>query len=304
MRLAFARAFRLQADRACFPYLPRLLLSAAAQLQVEVARVMLVLPDPAHTQSLIRMLGNRRARPIARDALFAIGAAALQALVSALSQANLQRHVRAHLPRSISRFDSAEATDFLLEQLEREGDGWVRFKIIRGLGQLRTHMSEPGRMRRALRCARYNLSRAVHFMAWQLAGERDHRSDPRLATPGGELLIAALRDKAEHAIDRAVRLVGLAHAPDIIHDIRRALAGQDRRRRADSIEVLVHDAPPDVARALSALLDDAPDYQRVARAAEALCEATTTGDYETRLSEAMLEDESEAVRSGRGLSRG
>jgi ATP/ADP translocase/HEAT repeat protein len=296
VRMAFARAFRLQADPACFPYLPRLLLSAAGQLQVEVARVMLALPDPAHAQPLIRMLGNRRARPIARDALFAIGAAALQALIDALSQPNLPRQVRAHLPRSISRFGTEEATDILLEQLEREVDGWVRFKIIRGLGQLRMHMSEPSRMRRALRRARHNLSRAVHFTAWQLAGERDHRSEPRLRTPGGELLIAALSDKAEHAIDRAVRLVGLAHAPDIIHDIRRALAGQDRRRRADSIEVLVHDAPPDIARALSALLDDAPASERVARAAEALREETTTGSYEARL-EAMLQDESEAVRS-------
>jgi hypothetical protein len=74
------------------------------------------------------------------------------------------------------------------------------------------------------------------------------------------------------------------------------LAGQDRRRRADSIEVLVHDAPPDIARALSALLDTAPAYERVARAAEALREETSTGNYETRL-EAMLKDESEAVRS-------
>jgi HEAT repeat protein len=114
--------------------------------------------------------------------------------------------------------------------------------------------------------------------------------------PGGELLIAALLDKELHAVDRAVRIVGLSIAPDVIHDIRRALAGNDRRRRADSIEVLVHEAPPDIARALSALLDDSPDLVRLARAAEALHEPIATGDYEARL-ELMLADESEAVRS-------
>jgi ATP:ADP antiporter, AAA family len=296
VRMAFARAFRLQADPACFPYLARLLLSAAPGLRVEVARVMLALPDPAHVPALIDMLSSRRTRLIARDALFAVGEPALRGLVEALADSALPRQLRAHLPRSISRFASDLATDRLLERLDVEDDGWVRFKIIRGLGQLRPYMREPQRMRRALRHARHNLSRAVHFGAWQFASERDHVRDPRLASAGGELLIAALRDKVAHAIDRAVRLVGLAHGPDVIHDIRRALAGHDRRRRADSIEVLVHDAPPDLARALSALLDSELDAACIARAAEALREPLAISSYELRI-EAMLADESEAVRS-------
>jgi HEAT repeat protein len=273
-----------------------LLVDAPPALQSDVARVMLAIPDPSHAPYLIQMLGTRRARPIARDALFAIGDEGLNALADALPRSDLPRQLRAHIPRSISRFDSVRATDVLLDQLEHEADGWVRFKIIRGLGQLRAQMRDPSRMRRATAIARQNLLRAVHFMAWRLADQRDQASDPHLATPGGELLVAALLDKESHAVDRAVRLVGLASGPDIIHDIRRALAGRDRRRRADSIEVLVSESPPDVARALAALLDDAPDMVRMARAADALHESLATGNYEARL-DAMLSDESEAVRS-------
>jgi hypothetical protein len=88
----------------------------------------------------------------------------------------------------------------------------------------------------------------------------------------------------------------------MIHDMRRALAGPDARRRADSLEVLLHQAPPDIARALSALLhaadgvDGTDDALRLARATEALHQRIPATDYQARL-EIMLADESEAVRS-------
>jgi AAA family ATP:ADP antiporter len=296
VRLAFARAFNLQAHPFCRAYLPRLLVAATPELELEVARIMRVLPDVAHVPYLLQMLDSRKARAVARDALVAVGPPALQALAAALADPDLPRALRAHLPRSISRFDTPEAADYLLDQLEHESDGWVRFKMIRGLGQLRSHFSQPARRRRALAQARQNLIRATHFLAWRIASERDRVDDPRLVTPGGDLLIAALRDKQAHAIDRAVRLVGLSHSPHMIHDIRRALAGNDARRRAESLEVLVHAAPPDITRALLALLDDRGDELRLARAAEALHERIPTSDYQARL-EIMLADESEAVRS-------
>jgi hypothetical protein len=298
-RLSFARAFRLQAHPFCLPMLPGLLVSAAPLLELEVARIMVAVPDAANVPHLVRMLDKRHVRQVARDALVAVGPPALQALGAAFAAPDLSRRLRAHLPRSISRFDSPAAADCLLDQLESESDGWVRFKVIRGLGQMRQYMSDTARMRRALAQARHNLSRATHFLAWRLASERDHAREPRLATPGGALLLAALRDKEAHAIDRAVRLVGLSHAAHMIHDIRRALAGPDPRRRADSLEVLVHQAPIEIARALTALLHGvggAEDALRLARATEALHERIQITDYQARL-EIMLADESEAVRS-------
>jgi hypothetical protein len=298
-RLTFARAFRLQGNPCCGCFLPGLLENAEPALEVEVARVMLSLPHAFYLPSLLQLLQSRHARAVARDALIAIGEPALDALAAALDDAELPRDLRAHLPRSISRFDSARAADIMLDRLEREPDGWVRFKLIRGLAQLRPFMQEAPRARRALALARTNLTQAVHFMAWRLANERDQQHDARLATPGGELLTAALRDKESHAIDRAVRLLGLLHKGDVFHNIRQALVSRDARLRADGIELLLHPAPSELAQALSALLERGRDEARLERAAAALDEVVATESYHKRL-ELMLADNSEAVRAVAG----
>ena len=298
-RLMFARAFRLHSGSCCAVYLPRLLVAAEPALELEVARVMLAMPNAQHIPSLLALLESRHARTVARDALVAIGEPALDALSAALDDDRLPRDLRAHLPRSISRFGVARAADVLLDRLEREGDGWVRFKLIRGLAQLRPHMPEPTRTRRVLALCRSNLVSAVHFMAWRLANERDQQHDPRLATPGGELLTAALRDKEAHATDRAVRLLGLLHTGNVMHNIRQALAGSDARLRADAIELLLHRTPGEIAQALTTLLEHGRDEQRLQRAADTLHERVATESYDQRLRQ-MLSDNSEAVREVAG----
>ena len=298
-RLKFARAFRLHGGPCCTGFLPMLLQDADHALEIELARVMLARPHLSHIPSLLRLLDSRHARAVVRDALVANGEPALDALAAALENTELPRELRAHLPRRISRFAAARATDLLLDRQERDGDGWVRFKLIRGLAQLRQFMQEPPRARRALALARTNMQHAVHFMSWRLANERDQQGDPRLATQGGELLTAALRDKEHHAIDRALRLLGLLHRSDVFHNIRQALASRDPRLRADGIELLLHGLPSELAQALSALLERGRDEVRLERAAEALGEPLSTESYERRL-ELMLNDNSEAVRAVAG----
>jgi AAA family ATP:ADP antiporter len=295
-RLSFARAFRLQGGASSVTYLPRLLPDAPPELELETARAMLATVDPSYVPFLLQMLDSRAARSVARDVLVAIGPIALGAVATALDDTSLPRSLRAHLPRSLSRFGSAEATDLLLDRLERERDGWVRFKIIRGLGQLRDHLDTPERQRRCSAVARSSLVQALRFLATRLENERDLRSHPQLATEGGELLISALRDKQAHAIDRAVRLIGLRHSANIIHSIRQGLAGRDPRLRGDASELLVHGAPRDLAVALSALLDTGPEDTRSSRAADALHVRLPTRSYEQRLAD-MLTGPSEAVRS-------
>lgn len=294
-RMAFARAFRLQGDSCCVRWLSHLYEGASPELEVEVARAMLAVPHADHVPALVRMLGSRSARAVAREALCAIGDPALQALARALEDRSLPRPVLAHLPRSISRFGSAAATDVLLDRLDREQDGWVRFKMIRGLGQLRQHLRAPARARRVLEHARRNLVRATHFMTLRIATELERRADPRIETRGGELLFVVLREKEEHAIDRAVRLVGLLHAANVIHNIRQALASGDPRLRADGVELLVHPAPAEIAQALTVLLGSGQDAARLERATAALGEPVARASYQQYL-RAMLEDDSEAVR--------
>jgi hypothetical protein len=296
VRLAYARAFRLQPDPRFVPQVARLAEQAGPELEHEVAQAMLAIADAAHIPQLLRMLDSRGSRAVAREALVAIGQPALAALAQAFTDPGLSRHLRAHLPRSVSRFGSAAAADILLDQLDREAHGWVRFKIIRGLGQLRQHTRDPQRARRVLGHARTNLSRALHYMAWRIATEDDHRLDPRLSTRGGELLLSVLREKELHATDRAVRLIGLLHSADVIHNIRQALASSDGRFRADAIELLVHVAPADLAQALSIMLARGADAPRLLQVSELLREPIRPSSYRERL-DMLLADASDPVRS-------
>jgi AAA family ATP:ADP antiporter len=296
-RIAFARAFRIHHNTHAVPHLIMLARDTTPELASEVACAMRDSPDPRFIPSLLDMLSCARARNAARDALVHIGPEALEALRKASSDLTLPRRVRTHFPRSISRFDSLPATELLLERLDLEPDGWVRFKIIRGLGQLRRHINQRAHGRRLFEHARRALRRAVHFMAFRIATERDQANGGRAKTKGAELLLAALHDKEQHAIDRAVRLIGLLHKADVIHNIRQALAGRSLRLRAESLELLVHRVPSDVSQALLALLDDTQDEgRRLAAAADALAYPVPQANYEERLA-LLLEDDSEAVRT-------
>lgn len=296
-RLAFARAFRIRRYAHAVPQLVLLAQDAPPDLAQETACAMQQSPHPSYIPSLLAMLAVGRARNSARTALVAIGPEALEALRTASADLTLSRRVRAHFPRSISRFDSPAATELLLERLDYEADGWVRFKIIRGLGQLRRQIQARAHSRRLFEHARTTLRRAVHFMAFRVATERDQAHADWAKTKGAELLVAALHDKEEHAIDRAVRLVGLLHKADVIHNIRQALAGTSHRLRAESLELLVNRVPSDIAQALLSLLDDTQDEgHKLARAADALNYPVPNARYEERLA-LLLEDDSEAVRS-------
>jgi AAA family ATP:ADP antiporter len=296
-RLAFARAFRIRRDARAVPQLLQLARRAPPELALETACAMRESPDPSYIPALLAMLPVGRARNTARDALVAIGPEALEALRKASSDLTLARRIRTHFPRSISRFDSSAATELLLERLDLESDGWVRFKIIRGLGLLRRHIQPRLHSRRLHEHARRTLRRAVHFMAFRIATERDQAHADWAKTKGAQLLLTALQDKEEHAVDRAVRLIGLLHKADVIHNIRQALAGTSARLRAESLELLVHRVPTDVAQALVALLDHTLDASRqLTLAANALDYPIPSWSYEERLA-LLLEDDSEVVRT-------
>jgi len=296
-RLMFARALRFSAGGPLAgELLPLLLVGADNELECEVARAMRAAPVMSYLTHLFQMLDSRAARSIARSALVALGEPALLALQAALRDPSTPRRLRAHIPRSISRFGTPAATDMLLDLLEHEEDGWVRFKVVRGLGVLRTHLNSRRRLRRIDAAVRGNLEQAIHFMSFRLDLARGQATDAQLSTSSGQLLIAALADKQAHALDRAVRLAGLRHAADVIHNIRQTLGGTDQRLRADSSELLVHRAPQEIAQALSTLLAVGDDELRLARAAAALSVPLGRASYVERL-EALLDDSSESVRA-------
>ena len=297
VQVALARAIRLQGDRSLAPVLHELTRGATPELRRELARGFAGIRDPDALPILIGWLGPRGARHESRDALMALGQDALEALDRAFDDRSLPRQVRGHLPRSISRFGTPRAAEILFERLDHEPDGWVRYKILRGLLSLREKLPslrlDEGRLEASVR---KNLERAAEMLARRVMVARAHAEDEALRTRGGELLASALREKEEQALDRAVRLIALAHPREDLRRITHALRHGSRRLRAESRELLGALTWLSLSPTLDALLDDAPDEDRLRRVRETTSLGPLPDGYQALLRE-MLDDQSQAVRS-------
>jgi AAA family ATP:ADP antiporter len=297
-QIALVRAVRYQREQTVGHLLLGLADTTDLALRRELARAFGALREPRAVDSLIAWVESRGTREHARAALVAIGEPALVGLSAVLSNTMRPRALRAHLPRAIARFGGARAVDILVDQLRRERDGWVRYKILRALRTL----SETLEQRRipAVKLAglaEAALVRATDILARRLAFTRAHVEVPARATPGAKLLEAIFREKEEQALDRAVRIVALEHPREVLNGIVHAVRSRDRQVRAESRELLENVSERSFAAALSALLDDEVDDERRVELARAALRqpAALQRDYVSLLRE-LIDDESEAVR--------
>lgn len=291
-RKALSRAIRHQGGQIFQDTLIALGQADEVEVKLEAKRAMAANPDPRFLPHLLPCLGRAALRSTARDAMIAIGPAALDYLDAAMDDETLPRKVRRHLPRTISLFEPAEAAKVLFKHLDKEKDGAVRFKILRGLGRLRaTHPSMRLDRKLLERQLRQNLVRAIQFLRWRIAIETG--SVPETET--GELLRVTLQEKENATLERAFRLMGILHPEENFALVWKGLESENGRVRAASREVLEATLPGGIRDAVLALVDDAVPSTRAGIAASALGIAAPRATYEEALT-AMLRDESEAVR--------
>ncbi|MDH3623149.1 MAG: hypothetical protein OEQ49_04695 [Myxococcales bacterium] len=291
-RAALARAIRHQRESMFHDTLIELAKAPDDMVRLESTRAMADNPDPAYLPYLLPCLGQPSLRSAARDAIVAIGPIALEYLDAAMDDETVPRKVRRHLPRTISRFDTVRAAKILLKHLEKEQDGAVRFKILRGLGRLRaSHPSMRLDHKLLERQLHQILARAIQILRWRVALET--RSVPETAS--GELLRLTLHEKESSTLERAFRLLGLLHPAEDFALVWRGLGSHNARVRAASREVLEATLSGRIRDAVLALVDDAAPTTRAELAASALGIATPPVTYEEAL-RAMLEDRSEPVR--------
>jgi hypothetical protein len=92
--------------------------------------------DAEHGVPALRSMLSESTCASARQALVAIGNPALDFLGGSLEDDTLPRSMRLHIPRSISRFEPADAIPVLWGRLLAEPDDLIQFKILRGIGRL------------------------------------------------------------------------------------------------------------------------------------------------------------------------
>ena len=124
------------------------------------------------------------------------------------------------------------------------------------------------------------------------------REDDNNAAHSGGLLLGLLEDKLSQALDRAFRLLHLAHRTEDLRSVSFAVRSSDRRLRAQALEyldALTLDATvPEVRTLVRIVVDDLPDEERVNRAAAVLLDPPR--GYHEALSR-LLRDPDDAVAS-------
>ena len=263
------------------------------EVQIQAALAMAELKSARFLPALLPLLAQRDGRQAARAAFLGIGDDALAFLDQALSDQALPHEVRRHLPRTISLFAPRPAASVLQRHLITETDGMVRFKIVRGLNRLAAHPEvelDGDILRQATEAT---LGAAFRLVHWRFVLGWGASAEPRRATPGHDLLVRLLRDKEAHAVERIFRLLALQYRGEDFKGIYRGLYNPSPKVKASSRELLENLVAPPLRDPLLALVDDAPDADRLVRAAPYY--QTRRLRYEELL-DLILEQPSESVR--------
>jgi len=257
VRRAAAAAIRACRSVALEPVLLELLASDEPEVLLEAIAAARELRSPALLDPLVLLLGRRAVREDARLALASYGPAAVGRLVEGLNSTELPISVRRHVPGSIALIGSTQAPEILLRHLQSEPDGMIRFKVLRALGRWRTE--QPGfpldvtLMQDSLGQA---VSAGFRLMGWRRVLTDACRLEPRLATELSDVLIALLRDKQEHALERVFRMLNLQSCGEEFQRVYRGLHSPSSLTREGSRELLHHMVPPPLRRTLMTLVDD------------------------------------------------
>lgn len=248
-RLAFLRASQLRYDTIHRAGLIRLLRDEDPHVAQEAVRAIRMSKDDWFVPQLTAALDRRATREPIRHALLAHPTQALAHLSERLVAPDTLPSLRTHLPRTIARFESAQAARVLLASFGPLDDGLVRFKVLKGLEYLfRTAAREPRR--------RVDAEDVRHVDLTPLGVEFDHTLEEALetlalgrrlsridadgdrGTVGRELLLDLLREKTELATGRLFLMLGLLHRGEDFRSIRMGLRSASTKDRASAVELI------------------------------------------------------------------
>jgi hypothetical protein len=239
-----------------------------AQAPVASALALALAQEPSFSRdwspTLLALLARREARPAARVALLKQGEVGLSALEKALEDPETDDAVRRHLPRSIHRFASRRAAEILVRNLGSARPD-VRHKILRGLGRMRTDDPElPIPEEEIEREAEVALDRAIEMLGFRVAcyaWSVLHGSRGEAAGLLGRLL-ADEEAQAMEQVFRALHVLDPRAEFDAIFEALRT----GKAERAEGLELVRHLVGEDLRDGLLAMMSQAPDLVRLARA--------------------------------------
>ncbi|MEY2934128.1 MAG: hypothetical protein RL033_4877 [Pseudomonadota bacterium] len=237
-----------------------------------LALAMAALADPRFVPLLLPRLGEREGRGAVRTALVQLGDASLQALAHAFDDPATPARVRAHIPRTVSRFDNQSAADLLLDWVDSERPGGLRYKALRGLGRLVAHTRVRVARTRIDQQIRSNLLGYLRLLA--IRTPLIVRPEAARGARSLRLLVGLCDDKLEQSLERVFRLLQIRHKHEDLRSAYFAVRSSERVRRAHALEFLDVLTVPREGSALSQqvrqllllVVDDLSASERLARA--------------------------------------
>jgi len=152
----------------------------------------------------------------------------------------------------------------LLDGLIVEGDGFVRYRILRALDRVRrAHPGTPLDEDILGRAAVAAVRSAYRYLAWRVFLDDGGRRFPRRQTPTRDLLRDLLAEKEENAVERLFRVLALRYPGEDFRRLLRELRTGERRTRA-AVRELIENLLSGPARVLTlALIDEKDDRRRL-----------------------------------------
>lgn len=237
-RVALLEAVRDSDDARWADVILELVGSDDALIVEHAAMAMTRAQDPRFIPLLIARLTVRDGRGAVREALVAHGQPAFDALVEALRDLGTDARVRVHIPRTLCRFGTQRAADVLLEQMLLEPSGLIRYKLLRGLGRLVSEHKVKLDRSRIQEQIRRNLTEHLRLLSFWVPLASGQREDAARGQGAGKLILGLLEDKQKQSLERAFRLLQIAHRHEDIRTVYTTLRSSDRQRRAHALEFL------------------------------------------------------------------
>jgi AAA family ATP:ADP antiporter len=209
--------------------------------------------------TLVSLLRDRRLKSGARDVIVAYGPDVVPVLAHFLRDPDEDLWVRRHIPATIALIPCQASMDALVSALE-ERDGFLRYKVVTGIGRLRrehpelTFNAEPIEALALREAGRYFTYLTLH-----------HNLFVRGQFGGDSLLAQALTEKIGRTVGRVYLLLGLIYPWKDIAAARWALERGDARARASASEYLDNLMSGPLRKRLMPLLEDLPLEEKIRR---------------------------------------
>ncbi len=232
-------------------------------------------PNPLYVTILISLMGNRRLKHEAREALVAQGEDSVEPLLLFMRSPDEQIWVRRAVPKTIALIGAQKAVDALIDSLDA-ADAMLRTKIIEALGYMRGRHSDLKFSRRKI--TRQLSAEASHYLRvladlWAVSSLHETRLDGPLAVWKVDGRVPTLpqqllAQRLVNLVGNIFGLLGLVENPEDVSAAKRSLLSGQTKLRARALEYLDNTLSGSLRRDLFAVIDDAPPEDKLRRASQ------------------------------------